>query len=173
MKSALAIGIACSLLLGGCASMSSSSSATAPTVSLPAKVTAVGYGTSPTVEGLSPDQRRILALRASKLDAYRALAETVSGLKIVGNSTVNAATMTNDSFRVYLEAYLRGARVVSVTPLPGNGYETVLELELTPDFQRDALRAAPPPVQVQDAPARAPESLAQSRESSNNYYLAQ
>lgn len=166
------------MLLAGCAGMGSSQQAAAPAVSLPAKVTAVGYGTTPTAEGLSPDQRRMMAIRASKLDAYRALAETVAGLKITGSSTVNAVALTNDSFRVYVDAYLRGARLVSITPLPGNGYETVLELNLSPDFQQGATQAAAP-ARVQDAapagevPAAENTVRPVTRSGSNNYYLAE
>jgi outer membrane protein FlgP len=94
-------------------------------------VTAAGYGAPPQIEGLSGAQRRLLSMRASKLDAYRALAETVKGFKLVGNSTVAALAIQNDSFRIYVDAYLRGARVVSMNALPEGAYETVLELDLS------------------------------------------
>lgn len=161
--------------LAGCSSMHSpvaSTSESAPQQAiLPPKVTAIGYGALPTQEGFSLEQRRILAIRASKLDAYRALAETVAGLKITGSSTVSAVTMTNDSFRVYVEAYLRGARVLTVTPLPGGSYETVLELQLGGDFYRDARNAVQAqPVTPQVAPT--PQATA-SAVASANFYLAQ
>lgn len=142
---------------------------TMPAVILPPKVTAIGYGALPTQEGLSLEQRRILAIRASKLDAYRSLAETVAGLKLTGNSTVSAVAMNNDSFRVYVEAYLRGARVLTVTPLPGGSYETVLELQLGGDFSREArpaLQNQPAMPQVEPAPQA-------SAVASANFYLAQ
>ena len=40
----------------------------------------------------------------------------------------------NDSFRVFVDAYVRGAKVASVTPMAEGNYETVLELELGGDF---------------------------------------
>ncbi|SFO01189.1 LPP20 lipoprotein [Formivibrio citricus] len=190
--------------LAGCSSMRSTPSSNVPAtvhttapvqesamppVILPSKVTATGYGTLPTQEGLSMEQRRLLAMRASKLDAYRSLAETVSGLKITGNSTVSAVTMNNDSFRVYVEAYLRGARVLTVTPMPGGSYETVLELQLGGEFYRDAGVAAhgqpvmPPivaapaaaPAQPVTQPAAKPAAAAPADTSatSSNFYLAQ
>ncbi len=151
-----------------------------PAVVLPAKVAATGYGALPTQEGLSMEQRRLLAMRASKLDAYRSLAETMAGLKITGNSTVSAVTMNNDSFRVYVEAYLRGARVLTVTPLPGGSYETVLELQLGGEFHRNASVAAQdqpvatpshaqPAIQVVEKPTPKAEPNA----ASSNFYLAQ
>lgn len=113
----------------------------APAGTLPAKVTAVGHGAPPTQSGLSPEQRRILTMRAAKYDALRALAETVAGFRITSNSTISSAMLTNDSFRVYVEAYVRGAQVVSIKPLPGGAYETIVELQLGPDFQRAATQA--------------------------------
>lgn len=142
-----------------------------PPVVLPPKVTAIGYGALPTQEGLSTEQRRLLAMRASKLDAYRSLAETVAGLKITGNTTISAVTITNDSFRVYVEAYLRGARVLTLTPMPGGSYETVLELTLGGDFYRDtniAVQGQPVVTPLASAPATPGTAL-----NSTNYYLAQ
>lgn len=211
-----AIAMSSIALLAGCANFSSkSNSAPAaivekpapvahtdmPPVVLPSRVTAIGYGAMPTQEGLSNEQRRLMAIRASKLDAYRSLAETVAGLKITGNSTVSAVTVTNDSFRVYVEAYLRGAKVMTVTPMPGGSYETVLELVLGGDFYRDVTNAvqgqpvipaaAPPAKPVAEAPMPAPlehskpavepapaatppadHAAAQPATASNNFYLA-
>jgi hypothetical protein len=191
------------LTLAGCSVLRSGSSAPAttstehsaspqqpamPPVILPAKISVVGFGALPTQEGLSPEQRRLLAMRASKLDAYRSLAETVAGLKLTGNSTVSAVTMNNDSFRVYVEAYLRGARVQTITPLPGGSYETVLELQLGGEFYRDAGIAAQgqpviPPAQPEPAskktgaepaqPIVKPLATPASAAASANFYLAQ
>jgi hypothetical protein len=94
-------------------------------------VSAAGYGAPPQIEGLSGAQRRLMSMRASKLDAYRALAETVQGFRLAGNSTVAALSVQNDSFRTYVDAYLRGARVVSMNALPEGAYETILELDMS------------------------------------------
>lgn len=160
-----------------------------PPIVLPQRITAVGYGALPNIEGLSQEQRRIMAMRASKLDAYRALAETVDGLKLTGTSTVSAVALTNDSFRVYIEAYLRGARVLSTNPLPGGSYETVLELQLGGDFYQDAsaasrklaLSAATPAAKVTVKPTEAPVTAAPAHDNqsaqaasapSSNFYLS-
>lgn len=73
-------------------------------------------------------------MRASKLDAYRALVEEVYGVRITSNSTVSAMVAQQDNFRAYVDAYLRGAKVLTVTPLPDGNYETVMELELSNQF---------------------------------------
>lgn len=132
-------------LLAGCASTGQDmpqsyagpTGATPRTMGVPNKVvrlSALGYGNMGTFEGYTPGQRRLMAMRASKLDAYRSLAEQVHGVRVTGNSTVAAMVAQNDSFRVYVDAYVRGAKVVSITPMAENNYETVLELELGHDF---------------------------------------
>jgi len=73
-------------------------------------------------------------MRASKLDAYRALAEQVQGVRVNGNSTVAAMMSQIDSFRVYVDAYLRGAQVITVTPIADGNYETTMELSLDDRF---------------------------------------
>ncbi|MGL5985388.1 MAG: hypothetical protein ACRCZ5_00685, partial [Burkholderiales bacterium] len=62
---------------------------------------------------------------------------------IAGNTTVGALVAQNDGYRVYVDAYLRGARVVSVTPMAEGNYETEVEIEMPADFaQRVATTAA-------------------------------
>ena len=100
------------------------------------RITATGYGATSNFDGYSSGQRRLMAMRASKLDAYRALAEQVYGVRIKGNTTVGALVAQNDGYRVYVDAYLRGARVVSVTPMAEGNYETEVEIEMPADFAR-------------------------------------
>lgn len=125
--------------LGGCASLTGQSASNNATV----RITATGYGATSNFDGYSTGQRRLMAMRASKLDAYRALAEQVYGVRIKGNTTVGALVTQNDGYRVYVDAYLRGARVVSVTPMAEGNYETEVEIEMPADFaQRVATTAA-------------------------------
>jgi len=98
------------------------------------KITAVGYGASSSFEGYTPGQKRLMAMRSSKLDAYRALAEQVQGVRVNGNSTVSAMMAQVDSFRVLVDAYLRGAKVITVTPMNEGNYETTMELTLDSRF---------------------------------------
>lgn len=75
-----------------------------------------------------------MAMRASKLDAYRAMAEQVQGVRVNGNSTVAAMMAKVDGFRVYVDAYLRGVQVITVTPMEDGNYETTVELTLDDQF---------------------------------------
>jgi len=92
------------------------------------KISAVGYGAESTFSSYTPGQRRLMAIRSSKLDAYRALAEQIYGIKIDSNTSVATLTAKNDSFRARVNAMVKGARIVSVTPMADNNYETVLEV---------------------------------------------
>lgn len=114
-----------------------------PASILPTRVTAIGYGATSAYENYSTGQKRLMAMRASKLDAYRALVEQVNGIRLTSNSTVSALASQHDSFRVYIDSYLRGARIVSVTPLPDGNYETVLELDLKEQFYQTLNQSRP------------------------------
>jgi hypothetical protein len=98
------------------------------------RLTAVGYGSTSSFDGYTPGQRRLMAMRASKLDAYRALAEQIYGVRVVGNSTVSALASQNDGYRVYVNAFVRGSRVISVTPMADGNYETELEIDVSQNF---------------------------------------
>ncbi len=97
-------------------------------------LTAMGYGTSDIFSNYSPEQRRLMSMRASKMDAYRNLAEQIYGVRIHGHTTVSDMVVTNDSYRTYIDAFLKGARVKSITAINASTYETVLEVTLTPKF---------------------------------------
>ena len=90
------------------------------------RVSATGYG-APPKKYYPENQRQLMARRASKIDAYRALAETVNGLHIWGGTTIGDAVVQNDHYRVFLDAFVRGARVISVGEKENGNVETVLE----------------------------------------------
>lgn len=102
------------------------------------KISGIGYGAESTFGAYTPGQRRLMAIRSSKLDAYRALAEQLYGIKIDSNTAVSTLTAKNDSFRARVNAVVRGARMVSVTPMADNNYETVLEVYVDKRFFEEA-----------------------------------
>lgn len=101
------------------------------------KITGVGYGAQSTYEGFTDGQKRLMAIRASKLDAYRSLAEQLYGIKIDSNTSVATMTAQSDSFRARVNAVVKGARIVSITPMSDNNYETVLEVFVDRRFFED------------------------------------
>ncbi len=106
------------------------------------RLEAVGYGASSSFDGYTPGQKRLLAIRAARLDAYRALAEQLYGVRITGSTTVSAMVTQNDSFRSFVDAQIRGARTVTVTPMAEGNYEVIVEIYLNQDFY-NYLRAMP------------------------------
>ena len=98
------------------------------------KIAGIGYGAESTFSAYTPGQRRLMAIRASKLDAYRALAEQLYGIKIDSSTAISTLTAKNDSFRARVNAVVRGARIVSITPMADNNYETILEVYVDQRF---------------------------------------
>lgn len=131
------------MCLAGCAAPCTTCMAPVVAAPQPVKLSAIGYGASSSYQGYTPGQMTLMAIRTSKLDAYRALAEQVYGVRVTGNSTVSAMAMQSDSFRVYVDSYVRGAKVVSVTAMANGNYETVVEIELGPDFHSFFNRGRP------------------------------
>lgn len=97
------------------------------------KVGATGYGAPP--KNYYPEgQRRLMTIRASKIDAYRALAEVVGGLHVWGSTTISAMVVERDRYRVFVDTYVRGARVVSVAGDEDGTYQTSVEMEVDQRF---------------------------------------
>ncbi len=97
-------------------------------------LTAIGYGTADMFKNYSPEQRRLMSMRSSKMDAYRNLAEQIYGVHIHGHTTVSDMIVQDDSYRTYIDAFIKGARVKSMTAINTSSYETVIEITLTPQF---------------------------------------
>lgn len=114
----------------------------------PITVRVSGFGT---YEDAAKDRlntrKRLLARRASQLDAYRNLAERVYGTVIYGSSTVNDFVLNNDMFRTYVDSYIRGAKMVAVNEHSDGVVETVMELKLEPRFRACVSRVADDQVQ--------------------------
>lgn len=95
-----------------------------------------GYGAYEKGQDRTDPQQRLMVRRASQLDAYRALAERVYGTVINGSSGVNEFVLQNDSFRAYVDSYIRGAKVLAVTEHKDGVVETLMTLKLEPRFRR-------------------------------------
>ncbi|MFY8055975.1 MAG: LPP20 family lipoprotein [Limnohabitans sp.] len=93
------------------------------------KISATGYAVISVQNHRTPAQQRLLAIRASKLDAYRALTEQVYGQQIDANTTVAEMAVMNDTFRARVEGVVYGAVLVSITPVGDDTYETTLSLD--------------------------------------------
>jgi len=84
---------------------------------------AIGYAPIEAQPGDSIEIKNIMAMRASKLDAYRELTEQVYGQQIQGNSEVKNLVSSDDKLRSKVSGVIRGAKIVKVYPVVRTGYE--------------------------------------------------
>lgn len=102
------------------------------------KVRATGYGAPP--KKYYPNyQRRLMAMRASRIDAYRALAENINGIHIMGGTTVGEMIVRHDSYRVFVDGFITGANTVEVKEHEDSSYETTLETVMDRAFYQAVL----------------------------------
>ena len=101
----------------------------APMVEKRETLVATGYAVISVQNHKLPAQQRLMAIRASKLDAYRALTEQVYGQYLDATTTVADMVVMNDTFRTRVEGVVYGAVLVSITPVGDDTYETTLSLD--------------------------------------------
>lgn len=121
-----------SLPLGGTsanAATASPASMITPLVEKRETLVATGYAVVSVQNHKNPAQQRLLAIRASKLDAYRSLTEQVYGQQLDATTTVADMTVMSDTFRAKVEGVIYGAVLVSIAPVGDDTYETTLSLD--------------------------------------------
>ena len=103
-------------------------------VGVPNKLRAVGYGAPGAYTQYTHGQQKLMAMRAAQVDAYRNLAEQVYGFRVWGSTAVSAFATQSDVIRSYVDAYIRGARVVNMTSIADGNFEATVELDLPVQF---------------------------------------
>jgi hypothetical protein len=93
---------------------------------------AVGYAPIDTQQGSSESARMLMAIKASKLEAYRELAEQVYGQRMDGQQSLQNLVMANTQLESSVQGVIRGARVIKSYAVGDNTYATEMEL----DFQK-------------------------------------
>jgi len=145
----------------------------------PITIRVTGSGAAPYSKALTPSQRKLLSLRAARLDAFRAVAEQVQGMKLIGNSTVANMIATSDGFRTYVDAFLRGVSIVSNTMQPDGTSEAVAEIVLDKAFYDQFRQAMDKSGSVMKAAQETPVAGNEMREGAasprlnSNYYVNQ
>lgn len=89
---------------------------------------AIGYASITAQRAADPAQQRLMAARASRLDAYRNLAEQVYGLTVIAETSVNNDLLRDDRLRSQLTGFISGAELVAMEPLGNDTYQTTLRL---------------------------------------------
>jgi len=92
-------------------------------------VSSDGYANISAQMSDNPSQRRLMAIRASKIDAYRNLTEKVFGQNVNSTTTVEDMVTTSDTIRAHVEGLIYGAKLISITPIGDDAYMTRLELD--------------------------------------------
>ncbi|MEH6393602.1 LPP20 family lipoprotein [Pseudoalteromonas sp.] len=90
---------------------------------------AIGYAPIGAQPGDNDSQRALMALKASKLEAYRELAEQVYGQKITAGTTVQGSVAQSDQLQSQVQGVIKGAQVVKSYPV-GDSYATELRLDM-------------------------------------------
>jgi len=101
-----------------------------------------GFGLSQvsTQPGSSLNQKRLMAIRAARMEALRDLTEQIHGIQLTSNTTLHQKVLRNDQINGVVAGEIRGAQTVSITPKGDDGYE--VKMMLRPDTVRYIVRAA-------------------------------
>ena len=95
-------------------------------------VRATGNGFGPDDQNLLPAEKNLLGMRAAKIDAIRNLAEEVYQVRITSESIVRDFVVKSDDVRARVDAYIRGARVVSEKSFNDGRYQVEVEIDIGP-----------------------------------------
>ena len=90
---------------------------------------AIGYASLRVQPGSTPAQKQLMAIRAAKAAAMRELAEKIFGADVSGQTSLIGGGVYSDQLRSSVDGLVRGARVVSLTPIRNDVYEAVLEVD--------------------------------------------
>jgi outer membrane protein FlgP len=89
----------------------------------------IGYAVVSVQPGRNTAQKTLLAIRAARMDAMRALAEQIHGLSIDSRTTMAEAVVQSDTLRATVTGVIRGARTVHIEPQSADVYEVLLEVD--------------------------------------------
>ncbi|GIU49337.1 MULTISPECIES: LPP20 family lipoprotein [Shewanella] len=114
------------LLISGCATLGSESEKYQPS-DFPV-LNAVGYAPIEKQPAELRSEQILMAMEASKILAYRELAEQVYGLQLNSQTAIQGHSLNNIATKIKVSGVIKGAKVVKTYPIDGF-YVTELELD--------------------------------------------
>jgi hypothetical protein len=118
-------------------------------------VTAKGSGAPPT--GITiPSQARLMAERAAKADALRNLLESIKGVRVDSETTVESYTTKSDRVMTRVSGIVIGARVLETRYLSDGAVEVTVAVNLTGELLAVMLQELPPPTRPMMPPPAIP-----------------
>lgn len=115
-----------------------------------------GTGIAPP-NSLTAAHASMQARRAAIADAYRQLAETVNGVQVDAETTVEQMVLTSDVVKTKINAVIKGARIIDEGELAGGGYSVTMELPLFGGSGGLAETVIQRPPVIEPIPAPAPD----------------
>lgn len=100
-----------------------------PSLLMPAPLIGRGFAQVARQPGESLNQRRLLAMRAARLEALRDLTEQVHGIQLTADSLLRDAVLRDDRLAARVEGSLRGARTTAIEPRGEDGYAVTMQLD--------------------------------------------
>ncbi|MBR9649673.1 LPP20 family lipoprotein [Thalassovita aquimarina] len=104
------------------------------------QITGVGYSQISAQPGKTLNERRLMAMRAARLDAMRDLTEQIHGLQLSSDTTIRDSVIRSDSLRGVVDGEIRGAKTLRIIPKGSDSFQVIMALE--PDTVSYILRAA-------------------------------
>ncbi|MCC4832679.1 LPP20 family lipoprotein [Shewanella sp. 10N.7] len=92
------------------------------------KLTAVGYAPLATQPAKEQSHKVLMAMQASKIAAYRELAEQVYGQQVDAHSQMSEWLLNSETVSTQVSGMIKGAKVIKSYPA-GDMYVTELELD--------------------------------------------
>lgn len=114
-------------------------------------ITVIGAGVAP-MNAYNAAQARMMARRAAVVDAYRQLAETIKGVNIDSETTVQSMMTLDDITKTKVSAFIQGARIVSEQVIPDGGYEVTMTVSMFGVSNSLASAVMPRPAAVESFP---------------------